>query len=204
MFEQAPWQSAGSSGIYDHLGEFIIIVLVFVGLGYILGYLFSRRHIKQLRGLEGDVLRLSRIKHKLKSDLSEANTEIGSLKRKLERAEKRMAFLSSEGTYAPESKFDKKLASNEMGISVFKDDLRIIEGIGPKIATLLNQAGISTWDKLAFTDVATLRRILAEGGSRYRMHNPDSWPEQAGLATSGDWSSLKDLQDQLKGGVEKA
>ena len=80
------------------------------------------------------------------------------------------------------------------------DDLTRIEGIGPKIAELLVAAEIRTFTALANADVDTLRSILADAGSRYQMHDPGTWPEQAGLAAAGDWDALDSLQDRLDGG----
>jgi predicted flap endonuclease-1-like 5' DNA nuclease len=78
------------------------------------------------------------------------------------------------------------------------DDLKRIEGIGPKISNVLQDAGITTYAQLAATDVHRLRQILDESG--IRLANPDTWPEQARLAAAGDWDALKRLQGQLKGG----
>jgi len=80
------------------------------------------------------------------------------------------------------------------------NDLKIIEGIGPKIEQLLKDAGIESWAALAQTKVEVLRNILEEAGSRYKMHNPASWPEQAKLAHQGKWEALMQLQDRLMGG----
>ncbi|RME37460.1 MAG: 50S ribosomal protein L27 [Deltaproteobacteria bacterium] len=82
------------------------------------------------------------------------------------------------------------------------DDLRKIEGIGPKIASILAEAGIDTYAKLAATDPDKIREILAEAGSRYKSHDPTTWPKQAALAAEGKWEELAALQDQLKGGRE--
>jgi predicted flap endonuclease-1-like 5' DNA nuclease len=60
-----------------------------------------------------------------------------------------------------------------------EDDLSKIRGIGPKSATLLNKAGITTYAQLAATDEAQLRQILDDGGGNYRFINPTDWPEQA-------------------------
>ena len=78
------------------------------------------------------------------------------------------------------------------------DDLAIVEGIGPKIASLFQAAGITTFGQLAATDVERLRQILREAG--IRIDDPTTWPEQARLAAAGEWDKLKALQDQLKGG----
>jgi predicted flap endonuclease-1-like 5' DNA nuclease len=79
------------------------------------------------------------------------------------------------------------------------DDLKRIEGIGPKISSVLQEAGIMTFAQLAATDVSRLSQILAKAGLA-ALANPDTWPEQAGLASAGKWDELEVLQDELKGG----
>lgn len=81
-----------------------------------------------------------------------------------------------------------------------KDDLKIVEGIGPKIELLLNEAGINTWQGLAEASVDHLKEILRQAGDRYRMHDPYTWPEQAKLAARGEWEKLKEYQEFLSGG----
>jgi large subunit ribosomal protein L27 len=80
------------------------------------------------------------------------------------------------------------------------DDLKKVEGIGPKIASLLNEAGINTFAELAATEVGKIQEILEAAGPRYRIHDPGTWPQQAGLAAEGKWDELQQLQDELKGG----
>lgn len=80
------------------------------------------------------------------------------------------------------------------------DDLKVIEGIGPKIASTLQAAGIQTFAQLSQTEVEKLRRILEDAD--LRLADPTTWPEQARLAAKGDWEALKKLQDSLKGGRE--
>ena len=81
-----------------------------------------------------------------------------------------------------------------------KNNLRTIEGIGPKIEGLLNAGGIFTFQQLADAPQATLKAILAAAGSRYQMHNPATWNQQAALAAAGKTVELAKLQDELKGG----
>ncbi len=81
-----------------------------------------------------------------------------------------------------------------------KDDLRKIEGIGPKIAGLLNDAGIHSYAQLARAGKRKLRGVLDAAGPRFRMHDPETWTEQARLAAAGKWDALKSLQQKLKGG----
>jgi large subunit ribosomal protein L27 len=80
------------------------------------------------------------------------------------------------------------------------DDLKKIEGIGPKIASLLNEAGINTFAELAAANADNIRGILEQAGSRYKMHDPTTWSKQAALAAAGEWDALQKLQDELKGG----
>jgi len=88
------------------------------------------------------------------------------------------------------------------GITYRINDLRIVEGIGPKIAGLLNDAGINTWDELCKTSPERIKEILNNAGSEYSMHDPSSWPNQACLAAAGSWDALLQLQDELVGGVD--
>ncbi|WP_233752598.1 helix-hairpin-helix domain-containing protein [Flavilitoribacter nigricans] len=105
------------------------------------------------------------------------------------------------GDFESDSKLEKLIAK-KMGYSTNPNDLKIVEGIGPKIEGLLHGAGIQTWSDLAATSVDRLREILAEAGERYRLADPTSWPKQAELAASGNWDELKEYQDFLSGGKD--
>lgn len=81
------------------------------------------------------------------------------------------------------------------------DDLKRIEGIGPKMASVLQEAGITTYAQLAKTDVSRLEQILEEADPRLlRLANPTTWPEQAALAAAGEWEALGALQGEFKRG----
>ena len=81
-----------------------------------------------------------------------------------------------------------------------QDDLKIIEGIGPKIEELFRADGIETWEALSEADPDRLKQILENAGPRFRMHNPETWPAQAKLAFTGNWQQLEDYQNLLNGG----
>ncbi len=97
---------------------------------------------------------------------------------------------------------DRLAAASAGGAPVEKDDLKRIEGIGPRIEKMLNDDQIFTWAELADAPVERLKGLLRRGGDRYRMHDPKSWPDQAKLAAEGRWEELKELQDILQGGRE--
>ena len=78
--------------------------------------------------------------------------------------------------------------------------MTVIEGIGPKIEGLLNEAGIFSFQALATTPLTTLQKILADAGPRYQMHVPTTWREQAKMAAAGKIAELRTWQAELKGG----
>jgi predicted flap endonuclease-1-like 5' DNA nuclease len=79
-----------------------------------------------------------------------------------------------------------------------QDDLERIEGIGPRIASILRAEGITTFGQLAETEVIRLRDILVSANLRFT--DPSTWPEQARLAAAGDWAAFEALTRELRGG----
>lgn len=77
------------------------------------------------------------------------------------------------------------------------DDLKKIEGIGPKIAETLVEAGIASYADLAASTPEKISEIIA--GVR-GSHVTDTWPKQAQMAADGQWDELKAWQDELDGG----
>jgi predicted flap endonuclease-1-like 5' DNA nuclease len=92
----------------------------------------------------------------------------------------------------------KKAASKDTAEK--SDNLKIIEGVGPKIEEILHNSGLKSYSQVSDTTPDAIREILIAAGSRYKMHDPTTWPEQAKLAASGEFDKLKELQDSLQGG----
>ncbi len=105
---------------------------------------------------------------------------------------------STEAEVAP-AELEPSLTTPVATESVKPDDLKRIEGIGPKISAILQKAGITSFAMLADTPPDRLREILDEAGIR-RISDPTTWPEQAVLAAAGRWDELKALQGHLTGG----
>jgi len=95
---------------------------------------------------------------------------------------------------APKKVAPKKAASKK------GDDLKKIEGIGPKASEALANAGIDTFAKLAKAKPAKIKEILAAASSRLAHLEPGTWPQQSQLAADDKWDELKELQDKLDGG----
>ena len=78
-----------------------------------------------------------------------------------------------------------------------RDDLRMIEGIGPKIAATLKAVGIQTFDDLASRQPSDVERIVRDAGVRMVGH-ADAWIEQAKLAADGRWAELESYKASLR------
>lgn len=93
-----------------------------------------------------------------------------------------------------------KLAAAEAAMPPEPQDLTLIEGIGPAVSRVLNEAGIFNFAQLAGTAADRLREILDAAGPRFRIAQPASWPQQARLAAEERWDALQELQDSLIAG----
>jgi len=101
-----------------------------------------------------------------------------------------------EAKVAAPAKAKKPAAKKSAG----SDALTKIEGVGPKLSQVLVDAGVDNYAALAQTQVDKLKEILEGAGSRYKMFDPSTWPEQAKLAADAKWDELTALQAKLDGG----
>lgn len=62
---------------------------------------------------------------------------------------------------------------------VERDDLKVVEGVGSKVETLLNAAGIYTLAELSRTSPSKLMDILETEGGHFSHLDPVTWPSQA-------------------------
>ncbi|MEJ1221318.1 hypothetical protein [Sediminicola sp. 1XM1-17] len=96
--------------------------------------------------------------------------------------------------------FNAELAKESFGKKIKLDDLKVIEGIGPKIEKLFHDHEIRSWEDLSKVSVHKCQEVLDSGGDRYRIHNPGSWPMQAKMASEGKWKALARWQEEHKAG----
>ena len=83
--------------------------------------------------------------------------------------------------------------------AVKPDSLKRLDGIGPKIAKLLENKGILTYQQLSEMDDKQLTDFLQQAGVRVRQTDPAYWKKQAKLAAEGQWDDIKKLQQKHKG-----
>ena len=96
--------------------------------------------------------------------------------------------------------FDRKAARAAFGKRVKEDDLKVVEGIGPKISGLFHNYNIKTWKALSETSVAKCQEVLDSGGEKYKIHDPASWPMQAKMCYENKWKELHKWQEEHKHG----
>jgi predicted flap endonuclease-1-like 5' DNA nuclease len=63
--------------------------------------------------------------------------------------------------------------------SVEADDLKKLEGVGPKLAEILAEGGFATFAAIAAASVEEIQKVLETAGSRYASKDPAPWIEQA-------------------------
>ncbi|GAB5475452.1 MAG: hypothetical protein Mars2KO_35510 [Maribacter sp.] len=107
---------------------------------------------------------------------------------------------AEEPTKAEAPKEEK--AAPQKAKAVKGDDLTKIEGVGPKAAEALSNAGLDTFAKVSEADADKMKEILTEASSRLAHLDTNSWPKQAKMAADEKWDELKAWQDSVKGGVE--
>jgi len=178
-----------------------IIIPVVAGLICgILGYFLGEKSSGKAEGL----LAMS-----LQSDLDACKTHTKSLTARISSLEADLASKKDKPVKKKPSLittasflFDAGIAKMILGKKIKENDLKIVEGIGPKIEALFNAAGITTWQDLSEAPTEKLKAILDAGGENYSIHNPSTWAKQALFAYQGKWQELKDWQAGLLGGKE--
>jgi predicted flap endonuclease-1-like 5' DNA nuclease len=168
--------------------------LIMLGLPLLLGYLWGRGSGNDAVSAEIDPS-LSAKLNGLNADLDACRAESKAIQTSAPTAATTVSnSLAGAATSAVAA------AAVTLGDKSKIDDLKVVEGIGPKIESLFNDAGIWSFAQLAATSPDRLREILEAAGSRFQIHNPETWPAQASLADSGNWEELKKWQDELNAG----
>ena len=153
-------------------------------LGAIVGYLFGkggRLSTTSMAELEA----LRELHTRLEIDLAKCREELAA---------------SGSPVHSTAIPFDTRAARAAFGKRIRENDLKLVEGIGPKIEGLFHNFDIKTWKALSETSVAKCQEVLDSGGYRYTVHDPASWPMQARMAYEGKWKALARWQEEHKHG----
>lgn len=171
------------------------------------GALVGAKVLSHLKGDKVIVFKKKRRKgYRVKNGHRQALTEIviesivASGGKKAEKTEKAKPAKAEKAAPAKEAKAEKATTKKSAAKA---DDLKKIEGAGPKAAEALVAAGVDTFAKVASMKAEELASILSEASSTLSHISTETWPKQAQMAANGQWDELKEYQDKLDGGVEK-
>lgn len=212
------------SQVYRDLSiEILLWLLGAFLLGYILRYIIGAKWKIRVGVLEKELSALHVKANNLEADLSTAKYEREKTAGELAKAKKENADIyfklkACEESLKTQETGDSGGLYGDMGnvksaplgfAAAFVEvddpklnDLKLVEGIGPKIEELLKKEGIANLAVLANCTAEFIKAILDKDGERFRLADPSTWPKQAQMAVEGKWDRLQEFQDFLKGGKE--
>lgn len=186
----------------------IIPALVGIICG-ILGYLIGKGSTNEIDN-SAELTKLRASNSKLQADLDACNQKVIAANKIVEPAPVTKSAPSTNlgasaasfaaGAATSSIAFDGAAAKAAYGKTIKQDDLKIVEGIGPKIEGMFKDHGIKTWKALSESTVADCQKVLDTGGKRYKIHDPASWPMQAKMCYEGKWKELAKWQEEHKHG----
>ena len=193
----------------------VLAGLLGMTVGWLLRSVTAHRQISRARSQHGDPAELERARARV-TELEAAVADRDHLQADRDRLAAELASARAAASEArsiarePDGDFDDALisappdlerAADEVGQPVERDDLKLIEGIGPSAEDLCHGIGIRTWADMAATEPSLLRTMLNDAGPRFKMLDPTAWPRQAALLAEHRWTEFRQLRDELRDGV---
>ncbi|MBK7407513.1 MAG: hypothetical protein IPJ40_05155 [Saprospirales bacterium] len=195
------------------LTKAIVLFILAILLGLILGWILWGRFLSRMKKAEEErddyhtrFTELEKEHVSLKYAHDELTKEAGTFRSHIGNLEADKAVLQAQLARLKEQHMaEGEEATKSRGIFAgttpsHDDDLKLIEGVGPKIEKLLKEAGIRTFQDVVNSSAEKIREILDASGPNFKLADPTTWGKQAGLAAEGKWDELKELQDKLDGG----
>ena len=192
--------------------DIFIIIGMLLGaslFGYFIGWLIKQHRYDELKeyiaALQDKINRTQTDYNKINKKLTDIQTEKKKLESDKLKIEKLLIDCQGKSTVSDVKPTKKEIKEKTIKKTSSKktkaDNLRKIEGIGPKIVGILKDAGIETFIKLSKEKPEKISDILIKaGGNSYKRFDPTTWPDQAKLAAGGKWDELNKWQVELKGG----
>ncbi|WP_339836168.1 hypothetical protein [uncultured Maribacter sp.] len=176
----------------------------------ILGYLIGKGSTK-VEDNSTEILNLKTSNSKLKADLDACNQKVIAASKVVKPAPvapsapstnlgASAASFAAGAATSNANAFDASAAKAVFGKNIKQDDLKLVEGIGPKIEGMFKDHGIKTWKALSEASLVDCQKILDTGGTRYKIHDPASWPMQSKMCYEGKWEELSKWQEEHKHG----
>ncbi|MCF6183798.1 MAG: hypothetical protein L3J56_04070 [Bacteroidales bacterium] len=201
----------------QHILEIVLMLLGAAILGFFIGWLLKKDKISDLQTyitaledknnrLQADYNKNERLLIDCQTEKRKAESEKIQIEKLLIDCEGKLTLSEIESAKKDATPEVPKISTSSENViksktKVKADNLTKIEGIGPKIASVLKNAGIENFKELSETKSEKISEILVKaGGNSYNRFDPATWPNQAKFAVEGKWDELKKLQDILKGG----
>jgi predicted flap endonuclease-1-like 5' DNA nuclease len=146
-----------------------------------------------------EVLHLKEDQGQLRTKIALLESDLVASRQAYEELEKNYEALQSGNISSAELNEASSASLQTSGTSK-PDNLSRIEGIGPKLEDLFYENNIYTFQQLAGLSVERIQSILDEAGEQYRIHDPETWPEQAKLLAEGKFEEFEKLSLELKAG----
>lgn len=172
-----------------------VITAIGAIIGGLIGYLIGRGKGNRT-DTSTEIKILKELNAQLQDDLQECNRNLIQ-KKVVTPTNKHSTTQTVIGTEFP---FNGKEAKMVFGKNIKHNDLKIVEGIGPKIQELFHASHITTWKELSEAGVSRCKQVLDKAGPRFKIHDPASWPMQAKMAYEGKWKDLHRWQEAHKSG----
>ena len=177
----------------------LALAIISVLIGYYVGKSNKTSIKKEEENYKSDLEACKQRNSQLQNDIDSLRLQLNKTSKQQSNSEPIQSIVSTTVS----TSFNAANAKAIFGKKIKENDLKIIEGIGPKIEELFKTSGILTWKSLSETSVDRCNEILDKAGDRFRIHDPGTWPRQSKLAYEGKWEELKKWQDSLDKGKEK-
>lgn len=176
-----------------------VLAIISIFVGYFVGKSNKSSIKKEEENYKSDLEACKQRNSQLQNDIDSLRLQLNKTSKQQSNSEPIQSIVSANVS----TTFNAAEAKAVFGKKIKENDLKIIEGIGPKIEELFKTSGILTWKSLSETSVDRCNEILDKAGDRFRIHDPGTWPRQSKLAYEGKWEELKKWQDSLDKGKEK-
>lgn len=176
-------------------------------IGYFWGMLQWGRYKSKAKKAEKELSSASKRIVNLENEINECRKAYEKVSKEKDRlsaspvqkaSEPRPKPLASEGSSASTEIYSPNdiihATRKIFGYAIRRNDLKIVDGIDPKIEKILHEVGVNTWNDLESIDLNYLTNLLKEAG--HPQVDPRSWSFESSLARQEKWAELKAFQEK--------